>query len=115
MAGYQICVKRLHWFLNNSQALQGIDQQDKLTLIKHNIQAAVNIKAAKMLRPSNGLAKQLKCAMGNAQGWLGAVQKNNNRLEYGQIFRSPWCASESKEIQFQRDMEDLFKVGIDQY
>ena len=87
----------------------------------------VNIKSARVLNPQNNLQEQLKIAkfdVNSIQGGqpnqqltrLQQPQPNSNlhRIEYHQIFRSPWCCDLGDEHQYKTMMESIINLNMDE-
>ena len=80
----------------------------------------VNIKSARVLNPQNNLQEQLKIAKLDVQ----SVQRTNNstplpnprlpRIEYHQIFRSPWCCDLDDEDHYKTMMESIINLDMDE-
>ena len=76
----------------------------------------VNIKSARILNPQNNLQEQMKIA--NFDSMNTAVQQQQQpalpRLEYNQIFQSPWCCDLDDEHDYKVMMESIIKLNMDE-
>lgn len=83
----------------------------------------VNIKSARILNPQNNLQEQMKLAkldMNAVQETPAATtivqqqQQPTTRLEYNQIFQSPWCCDVDDELDYKVMMESIIKLNMDE-
>ena len=95
MDGYVIAVQRLAHFVVKVDAFNMFSMEDRRALIGNNCHLAINIKSARLLNPCNSPQKQLQVV-----GTQNSPNRVRARIEYDQIFKSPWCCDESEELQF---------------
>lgn len=69
----------------------------------------VNIKSARLLSPKTSLQGQLRFAAVDPH----TVNARVPRLEYHQIFQSPWCCDADVEEQYHSMMESIFHLDMD--
>ena len=80
----------------------------------------VNIKSARVLNPQNNLQEQLKIAKFDVNSLQGPNQTKPQpnpslpRIEYHQIFRSPWCCDLGDEHQYKTMMESIINLNMDE-
>ena len=87
----------------------------------------VNIKSARVLNPQNNLQEQLKIAKFDVNSIQGPDQQARQsqsqqaqpnpslpRIEYHQIFRSPWCCDLGDEHQYKTMMESIINLNMDE-
>ena len=116
--GYNVCRLRMEHFVNQIPAFSALDPADRNLLLSSNLESVVNFKAARMLIPTNGLQRQLACAVGTgspaavASSNYGLVPLYNRmRINYSQVFNSPWCCDEQQEEQFKLMMNELYSIA----
>ena len=85
--------------------------EDRRALIGNNCHLAVNIKSARLLNPGNSLQQQIQLAAGSET--IVRSSKDAPRIEYEQIFTSPWCCDASEESQYRAMMESLTSLNMD--
>ena len=81
----------------------------------------VNIKSARILNPQNNLQEQMKLAkldmnavQDNPAATTIVQQQPTTRLEYNQIFQSPWCCDVDDELDYKVMMESIIKLNMDE-
>ena len=77
----------------------------------------VNIKSARILNPQNNLNEQMRIAkldINGVQETTAIVQQPTTRLEYNQIFQSPWCCDADDELDYKEMMESIIKLNMDE-
>ena len=77
----------------------------------NNCHMVVNIKSARLLSPKNSLQRQLRFAAVDPHA---ITEARVPRLEYHQIFQSPWCCDADVEEQYHSMMESIFHLDMDE-
>lgn len=110
--GYNTCVQRIAYFVSKLDAFREFESDDRRALLSKNTHMVVNIKSARLLCPQNTLQKQIVYASNAAVSAQEAAARLA-RLEYHQVFRSPWCCGADIEERYQSMMEDIFNLEMD--
>jgi len=117
LEGYTTAVQRLAHFISKIDAFNAINLEDRRSLIGNNCHMVVNIKSARILNPQNNLNEQMRIAkldMNGVQETTAIVQQPTTRLEYNQIFQSPWCCDADDELDYKEMMESIIKLNMDE-
>lgn len=115
--GYTTCMRRIIQFVSKLDFFQSFVLPDQRDLLLHNTDMIVNLRSARLLRPGINLQAQINHATGgpsleNTTTSMDLFQCPE-RLEYKQIFQSPWACDEKHEAQFASLMENLFHLEMD--
>ena len=114
MDGYLIAVQRLAHFIVKVDAFNIFSMEDRRSLIGNNCHLAINIKSARLLNPCNSPQRQLQVVDDNIQSQKTAVATAMGaKLEYDQIFNSPWCCDATEEVQYKNMMDSLIGLNMD--
>eukprot|EP00095_Tigriopus_kingsejongensis_P007212 snap_masked-scaffold1268_size51707-processed-gene-0.2 protein:Tk07212 transcript:snap_masked-scaffold1268_size51707-processed-gene-0.2-mRNA-1 annotation:"vitamin d3 receptor b-like" len=115
--GYTICMRRIIQFVSKLDFFQSFSLPDQRSLLLHNTDMIVNIRSARLLRPGINLQAQVNHATGGPSLEPACASmdlfKCQERLEYKQIFQSPWACDPHHEAQFASLMENLFHLEMD--
>jgi hypothetical protein len=134
--GYTTAMKRIIRFASNLDFFKCFGTDDQRHLLLANTDMIINVKTARVLRPGINLQDQLV----NVTGWEG-TDKNGydhvagsgtgsfalggfargdrdmvapeRRVEYKQIYTSPWASHACHEEKYARLMEGLFDLRMD--
>ncbi len=118
--GYTVCMKRIVKLASQLDFFQSFEVKDRKTLLLNNTDMVVNIRSARLLRPGHNLQAQLVHIVGGD----GAVSPDSStsdvatyqkppRIEYRQIYQSPWAEGAEHEEKFASLMENLFHLEMD--
>lgn len=108
--GYIVAVKRLVHFITKVDAFNMFTTEDRRALIGNNCHLAVNIKSARLLSPTNNWKKQLQLAGTDKDVY---TSNDSQRIEYNQLFKSPWACTEEQEVQYRQMMLALSDLNMD--
>ncbi|XP_059087540.1 nuclear receptor ROR-alpha A-like [Tigriopus californicus] len=115
--GYTTCMRRIIQFVSKLDFFQSFVLPDQRNLLLHNTDMIVNLRSARLLRPGINLQAQINHATGGPSLENTSTSmdlfKCPERLEYKQIFQSPWACDEKHEAQFASLMENLFHLEMD--
>ena len=118
--GYMVCMKRIIQFATEIDLFREFCAADQRNLLLSNTDMLVNIRSARMLRPGHNLHDQMSVIFGRGTDSLPlesfdqgkkTVQK---RLEYKQVYSSPWASGEDQERMFFSMMNNIFSLKMDQ-
>lgn len=109
--GYIVAVKRLVHFITKVDAFNMFTQEDRRALIGNNCHLAVNIKSARLLSPGNNWRTQLQLAGSNKDVY---TPDDSWRIEYNQLFKSPWACTEEQESQYREMMFATSDLNMDE-
>ena len=127
LEGYTVCMKRIIKFATKIDLFREFCAQDQKNLLLTNTDMLVNIRSARMLRPGFNLQDQLSVVYGGKKhfGEQNTVQHAKRtdsssanmpikkRLEYQQIYSSPWASGEDEEKKFFSMMNTIFELQMD--
>eukprot|EP00095_Tigriopus_kingsejongensis_P012478 maker-scaffold323_size206388-snap-gene-1.16 protein:Tk12478 transcript:maker-scaffold323_size206388-snap-gene-1.16-mRNA-1 annotation:"hypothetical protein DAPPUDRAFT_304351" len=111
--GFSTCVQRISKFMGRLDFFSSLMWSDQQILLRCNTHMVVNLKSARMLKPSNDFQGQLCLTNGSQPHNTNGQQSSKGRLNYSQIFNSPWCCSADKEDEYKDLMEELFNLEMD--
>ena len=78
----------------------------------------VNIRSARILRPEYNLIEQLSIVFGKNPIGVDSSKSSGlpikKRLEYGQLYSSPWASEQKEEERFFFLMNNIFELQMDQ-
>ena len=134
MEGYKVCMKRIIKFASRLDMFREFCSEDQRNLLICNTDMLVNIRSARMLRPGSNLQDQISVVFGlqnnpsgsssgvlsrsggaGAQGSSGkAGASDTSRLNYKQVYSSPWASGEDQEEKFFALMSNIFQLRMDQ-
>ncbi|TRY72416.1 hypothetical protein TCAL_09547 [Tigriopus californicus] len=109
--GFSTCVQRISKFMSRLDFFSSLMWSDQQILLRCNTHMVVNLKSARMLKPTNSLQGQLCLTNGTQPNQ--AISASPNRLTYSQFFNSPWCCSADKEEEYKNLMDELFNLDMD--
>ena len=125
LEGYTVCMKRIIKFATQLDMFREFCAQDQKNLLLSNTDMLVNIRSARMLRPGFNLLDQLSVVFGEKKTFLNpSIAKSMNnpssaglpikkRLDYQQIYSSPWASGEDEEQKFFSMMNTIFELQMD--
>ena len=119
LEGYTVCMKRIIKFATKIDLFREFSAHDQKSLLLSNTDMLVNIRSARMLRPGYNLLDQLSVVYGKNKP-LAESSKNTSvmpikkRLEYKQVYSSPWASGEDEEQRFLSMMNTIFELQMDQ-
>lgn len=130
--GYTVCMRRVIKFASQLDFFRSFTSNDQRSLLLKNTDMIVNIRSARILRPGVNLQDQLQHAVGSALnkdtsgvtqmlqqgGGQVAAQGSSSgqptrRLEYKQVFQSPWACDADHEEHFANLMSSIFELKMD--
>ena len=112
-------MKRIIKFATKIDLFREFSAHDQKSLLLSNTDMLVNIRSARMLRPGYNLLDQLSVVYGKNKP-LAESSKNTSvmpikkRLEYKQVYSSPWASGEDEEQRFLSMMNTIFELQMDQ-
>ena len=119
LEGYTVCMKRIIKFATKIDFFREFCSQDQKNLLLSNTDMLVNIRSARMLRPGFNLQDQLSIVFGAKNGAADSSPKCDTskplkkRLEYKQVYSSPWASGEDEEQKFYAMMSTIFELQMD--
>ena len=118
LEGYTICMKRIIKFATKIDFFREFCGHDQKNLLLSNTDMLVNIRSARMLRPGYNLLDQLSVVYGKNKPLLDTSKTSvvpiKKRLEYKQVYSSPWASGEDEEQRFYSMMNTIFELQMDQ-
>ena len=105
-------MKRIIKYASSLDFFTSFTPEDQRQLLLSNTDMLVNIRSARLLRPGINLTSQICHATGQTSGAM-ELFKSPERLEYRQIFQSPWACDAVHEDKFADLMESLFHLEMD--
>ena len=118
LEGYTVCMKRIIKFATRIDLFREFCAHDQKNLLLSNTDMLVNIRSARMLRPGYNLVDQLSVVYGKnkpvAESSKTSVMPIKKRLEYKQVYSSPWASGEDEEQRFFSMMNTIFELQMDQ-
>ena len=119
LEGYTVCMKRIIKFATKIDVFREFCSQDQKNLLLSNTDMLVNIRSARMLRPGFNLQDQLSIVFGAKNSDADSSPKCDSskplkkRLEYKQVYSSPWASGEDEEQKFYAMMSTIFELQMD--
>jgi len=125
LEGYTVCMKRIIKFATKIDLFREFCAQDQKNLLLSNTDMLVNIRSARMLRPGFNLLDQLSIVYGEKKAFVDPSESKSfsnpssagmpikKRLEYQQIYSSPWASGEDEEQKFFSMMNTIFQLQMD--
>ena len=118
LEGYTVCMKRIIKFATKIDLFREFCPHDQKNLLLSNTDMLVNIRSARMLRPGYNLLDQLSVVYGKNKPLIDSsktsVMPVKKRLEYKQVYSSPWASGEDEEQRFYSMMNTIFELQMDQ-
>ena len=116
--GYTLCTKRIIKFSTKIDLFQEFNLQDQKDLLMCNTEILVNIRSARILRPEYNLIEQLSIVIGKNPVPVDSSKSSavpiKKRLEYRQLYSSPWASEQKVEERFFFLMNNIFELQMDQ-
>ena len=123
--GYTVCMKRIIKFASRIDLFREFCSDDQKNLLLSNTDMLVNIRSARMLRPGFNLQDQLSVVYGGKRELPHPTTSMSpkdsapkkafqRRLEYQQVYSSPWASGEDQEKKFFAMMNSIFELQMDQ-
>ena len=116
--GYTLCTKRIIKFSTKIDLFQEFNLQDRKNLLLFNTEMLVNIRSARILRPEYNLIEQLSIVFGKNPVVVDSSKSSalpiKKRLEYRQLYSSPWASEQKEEERFFFLMNNIFELQMDQ-
>lgn len=122
LEGYTVCMKRIIKFATQIDLFREFCAQDQKNLLLSNTDMLVNIRSARMLRPGFNLLDQLSVVYGEKKPFVVPTASKSfgnsgmpikKRLDYQQIYSSPWASGEDEEQKFFSMMNTLLELQMD--
>merc|ERR1719158_1079489 len=120
MHAYQTCIKRIVRFANSLQDFVELPPDDMQKLLVANTVSIINIRIIRWFHPSSDLKTQLTLCGGNGQHMFrealesGKVTEHGRwRVNYDDVFCSPWCCDSSFEDRYEVLMKEMHKLKFD--
>lgn len=117
--GYTTCLQRIVKMASKLDFFGSFPQEDQKQMLLSNADMVVNIRSARLLRPGQNLQTQLKHIVGgdgatsNMITTVQPYQQEPSKIQYRQIYQSPWACDASHEEKFSSLMESLFHLQMD--
>merc|ERR1712126_468211 len=116
--GYTLCTKRIINFATKIDLFQEFNLPDRKNLLLFNTEMLVNIQSARILRPEHNLIDQLSIVFGKNPVVIDSSKSSalviKKRLEYRQLYSSPWASEQKEEERFFFLMNNIFELQMDQ-
>jgi len=119
MHAYQTCIKRIVRFANSLQDFVELPPDDMQKLLVANTVSIINIRIVRWLHPSIDLRQQLTLCGGGQELFQEALEGGKVtedglwRVNYDDVFASPWCCDSYYEDRYKVLMEDMHQLTFD--
>jgi len=119
MHAYQTCIKRIVRFANSLQDFVELPPDDMQKLLVANTVSIINIRIVRWLHPSINLKEQLTLCGGGQEMFQEALEGGKVtedglwRVNYDDVFASPWCCDSYYEDRYKVLMEDMHNLTFD--
>jgi len=119
MHAYQTCIKRIVRFANSLQDFVELPPDDMQKLLVANTVSIINIRIVRWLHPSIDLRQQLTLCGGGQEMFQEALEGGKVtedglwRVNYDDVFASPWCCDSYYEDRYKVLMEDMHNLTFD--
>jgi len=117
MHAYQTCIKRIVRFANSLQDFVELPPDDMQKLLVSNTVSIINIKISRWL--SEDLKTQMGLLGTNHNLYKEAVDAGrltedlNMKVDYSDIFISPWCCDSSHEDRYEALVQQMKELELD--
>jgi len=119
MHAYQTCIKRIVRFANSLQDFVELPPDDMQKLLVANTVSIINIRIVRWLHPSVNLRQQLTLCGGGQEMFQEALEEGKVtedglwRVNYDDVFASPWCCDSYYEDRYKVLMDDMHNLTFD--
>jgi len=119
MHAYQTCIKRIVRFANSLQDFVELPPDDMQKLLVSNTVSIINIKIVLWFHPSSDLKKQILLCGGTRNLYQEALLEGKLtdhglwRVNYCDVFASPWCCDSSFEDRYEVLIKELHTLNLD--
>jgi len=119
MHAYQTCIKRVVRFANSLQDFVELPPDDMQRLLVTNTVAIINIKISRWLSDDSDLKLQMGLLSTGQDLYGETVDKGRvtdelqMKVNYSDIFISPWCCDSSFEDRYEVLIKEMFLLELD--